>query len=235
LLWQVNMIMKLEDFEYYREPSGVIYCGDCLEILPLLESGSVDLVVTDPPYGINLQPQRGKTKPIQNDGVGQASKLWFDVVPLLHRAMKNDTAGLVFGGWSELWTKDMLDEWFVVKGCICWKKNNFGIGYYLRPQWELAWYIHKGKPPVPASAISDVWECEREIAPIHSCQKPIKLLEKGVNFCGGDLVLDPFLGSGTTAVAAKQLGRKFIGIEIEEKYCEMAKQRLAQEELALAS
>jgi len=224
-------MVKLKDYIYHEEPRGVIYCGDCLEILPLIPEGSVDLVVTDPPYGINLMPQRGKTLSIQNDKIGEASRLWFDVVPELHRLLRNNTAGIVFGRWSELWAKEMLDNWFNVKGCICWKKNNFGIGYYLRPQWELAWYIHKGKPPCPTNAISDVWEFDKIQAPIHSCQKPIKLIEQAISFCGDGIVLDPFLGSGTTAVAAKQLGRKFIGIEIEPKYCEIAKQRLAQEEL----
>jgi site-specific DNA-methyltransferase (adenine-specific) len=118
----------------------------------------------------------------------------------------------------------------MVKGGIVWRKNMWGLGYYLRPQWEQMWYCHKGEPPRPADAPSDVWDAAREREPEHSCEKPEGLLGRAVAFVSepGAIVLDPFVGSGTTLVAAKRQGRRAIGIEIEERYCEIAARRLAQ-------
>jgi site-specific DNA-methyltransferase (adenine-specific) len=208
-----------------------VHCVDCLEAMRQLPDNSVDAVVTDPPYGIDLKPPRGRTQSIQGDSRDGAKKLWQDITPELYRVARDDTAHLFFGGWSEVWVKEVLEEWFTVKACIVWKKNVWGIGYYTRPQWELAWYCHKGVPPKPDNPVSDVWEEAREQAPIHSCQKPVPLMQKAISFVGGGLILDPFAGSGTTLVAAKQLGRRYLGFEIEPKYVGIARRRLAQEEL----
>lgn len=213
---------------YYQDEYVTIYHGGCVDVLSAMPSASVDAVITDPPYGIDLQPQRGRTQGIQGDVRRDAKSLWWSVVPHAYRIATNDSAHLFFGGWSEVWAKEVLENWFTVKGCIVWKKHVFGIGYYLRPQWELGWYCHKGKPEVPGTAQSDVWEVKREMAPDHSCQKPTALMERAVRLCGGNVVLDPFMGSGTTLVAAKNLGRKAIGIEIEERYCEIAANRCIQ-------
>ena len=108
------------------------------------------------------------------------------------------------------------------------------MGYYLRPQWEAIWYLHKGTPPVPKRAEGDIWQVQREQAPDHSCQKPEKLLRRLMLYSGTEgEVLDPFAGSGTTARAAKDLGRKCTMIEIEERYCEIAANRCRQEVLPL--
>jgi site-specific DNA-methyltransferase (adenine-specific) len=213
---------------YFEDEHVTIYHGDARLILPALGEGWADAIVSDPPYGINLQPQRGKTKAIQNDGRREAKALWWAVTPLLAAAVKQNTASLMFGGWSEAWASDVLREWFTVKGCIVWKKNQWGIGYYLRPQWELAWYLHKGEPPVPENAVSDVWEAARESAPEHSCQKPLPLMQRAIQFTGGRVILDPFAGSGSTLLAAKNLGLRAVGIEIAEEHCELIARRCAQ-------
>lgn len=84
---------------------------------------------------------------------------------------------------------------------------------------------------MPKDAPSDVWDFRKVQAPVHSCEKPEALLRRCVEFSGGELILDPLMGSGTTLRAAKDLGRKAIGIEIEERYCEIAANRLRQEVL----
>jgi len=195
-----------------------------------LPDGCVDAVVTDPPYGISLSPQRGLTDPIANDGRDDAKRLWASFVPEAFRVARADSASLFFSGWSEVWVKDLLAEYFTVKACVVWVKNVWGIGYYTRPQHEFAWYCHKGKPPTPDEPQSDVWNFPREMSPLHSCQKPVALLKKAVRFCApeGAVILDPFLGSGTTAVACKETGRHYIGIEIEPKYCDIARRRVAE-------
>lgn len=206
---------------------ATLYLGDCREILPDLPQ--VDAVITDPPYGISLVPQRGLTDSIVGDGRSDAQALWKAVVEATSRLSKPDTAHLFWSGWSETWAKELLAEHFTVKSCIVWAKNMWGIGYYTRPQHEFAWYCHKGKPPVPPEAPSDLWQVQKIQAPIHSCEKPIELMKRSVLLCdqsGEGLVLDPFMGVGSTGVAAVRLGRKFIGVEIEPKYFDIACRRI---------
>lgn len=216
-----------------------LHHGDCLDVLRTLPAASVDACVTDPPYGIDLRPQRGITRSIAGDGRGEAEGLWREFVPLVEKACKQDTAHIFFAGWSEPWVKTVLEESFTVKGLIVWVKNIWGIGYYLRPQHEFAWYCHKGTPRRPIEPLSNVWEYPRESAPIHSCQKPLKLMKRAVSFCApdGSVILDPFMGSGSTGVAAAELGFDFIGIERDADYLKIAEERIAaahgQERLAI--
>ena len=220
---------KLEDYLYYEEknPDLKIYCGDCLDILPLLPK--VDLVVTDPPYGINFVPQRGTFEGIANDKQDEAKELWGGAIPELYRVLKDDTYAFLSIGWTEMdWVLPLLRNYFEVKACIVWYKNQFGIGYYTRPQHEFNLLCLKGKPKPPDNAPSDVWEIAKVYALEHSCQKPVELEEKAISLYSQQdgIILDPFLGSGTTLVACKELNRNGIGIEISEKYCAIAKERL---------
>lgn len=192
----------------------------------LTEIDGYDTIVTDPPYGINLVPQRGITKAIAGDGREEAQELWRATISAAFRQLPDNTAHIFWTGWSETWTKDLLAEWFTVKSCLVWAKNVWGIGYYTRPQHEFAWYCHKGKPPVPETPDSDLWNVPRVQAPIHSCEKPVALLSRCIRLTGGQTILDPFMGSGTTGVAALKAGKGFIGIEIDEGYFDIACDRI---------
>ena len=205
---------------------ATLYLGDCLEILPTL--GKVDAVVTDPPYGINLQPPRKLTQAIAGDGQAEAMVLWRNTLEALEPLLKPDTAHLFWTGWSEIWTKDLLAEWFRVKSCIVWAKNMWGIGYYTRPQHEFAWYCHYGKPPILLSPDSDLWHVPKIQAPIHSCEKPVPLMQRAIRLVGGETILDPFMGVCPTGIACVKLGRKFIGIELEPKYFDIACKRIEE-------
>ena len=218
---------------YYDDGNGiVIYLGDCRTILPHLEP--VDLVLTDPPYGINLQPPRGLTRAIKGDERRDAKSLLWFTMPYLYAMVPDNSAHFFFAGWSETWVKDVLAEWFTVKSCIVWRKNMFGIGYHVRPQHEFIYLIHKGEPVPPEKPCSDIWEADKIQAPEHSCEKPTPLLERCITYYGAQkTILDPFMGSGTTLRAAKDLGRKCIGIEISREYCDIAIRRLQQEVLPL--
>ena len=108
---------------------------------------------------------------------------------------------------------------------------NFGMGQYYRFQHEFCIYAHRGKALLNnAGQQSDVWQIERDnkIVYSHPTQKPVSLMIRCIedSSVSGDLILDPFLGSGTTLVAARQLGRRGIGIEIDRKYCEIAEKRI---------
>jgi len=209
---------------YYNEGDITIYHGDCLEIMPQLKP--VDLVLTDPPYGI----KRDKGF----EGFGGFG------VPIARRRFENDN-------WdSERPGKDVFD-------LILLKSNTaivFGGNFFadLLPQGT-HWIVWDKKNTMPTFGDAElIWTnikrnsikiitCEyngligKEKWRSHPTQKPLKLITKIIQRYSpeNDTILDPFMGSGTTLIAAKELGRKAIGIEIEEKYCEIAVDRLRQE------
>lgn len=197
---------------YYQDDFATIYCGDCREILVALPP--VDLLLTDPPYGIGIAANPFRQKFNKSD--------WDDVV------VSDDLLCLAMG---------------LSRESIIWGGNYFG----LRPsQGFLIW--DKIQPEdFSSSQVEQAWWSEAKPAKIfkkrvvgyekfHPTQKPLELIqwciEKADN---AQTILDPFMGSGTTLVAAKNLGRKAIGIEIEEKYCEVAVRRLRQEILPLCN
>jgi site-specific DNA-methyltransferase (adenine-specific) len=225
---------RLRGDTYYPEPApwkrvvtignATLYLGDAREILPHVPA--YDRLVSDPPCGISLVPQRAITKAIANDGRDDAQALWRAVVNEVYPRLPDDSAHILWTGWSETWTKDLLAEWFTIKSCIVWAKNVWGIGYYTRPQHEFAWYCHKGKPPLPPVPDSDLWSIPKVQAPVHSCEKPVELLSRCIRLVGGSVILDPFMGVGTTGVAAIKAGKGFVGVELDPHYFEAACRRI---------
>ena len=213
------------------------HCMDCLEGMKQMEDKSVDLIVTDPPYNINLKPQRGLTASILNDNMGKVEFKNFlrKVFEQIKRVLKDNSFLIIFISWSTIpLFREVLDSMFTLKSMPIWVKNNFGIGYYTRPQYEPCFLYMKGEPKSLKKPVSDVWKFNKVLAPIHSCEKPIKLMNfivKTFSINKDDLILDPFMGSGTTAVACKQLGRNFIGFEISQKYVDIANKRLSQKNI----
>ncbi|MGB7158155.1 MAG: DNA methyltransferase [Tepidisphaeraceae bacterium] len=195
---------------------------------------SVDAFVTDPPYGIELSLQWTKTpKVVIGDGRVEAQRLWKAFVPEAFRIARDDTAHVFFGTWKSPWMHDVLASAFTVKGCIVWYKRQWGLGYYLRPRWELAFLCHKGKPPLPTKAEGDVWEHARDGRLLHPCQKPVELLRRAVRLVappgvprGRLIVCDPFAGIFSTGVAAIAEGCRFYGSEIDPRYVKVGRARL---------
>jgi len=151
------------------------------------------------------------------------------------RVLKPDSFCLSFYGWPH--ADEFLAAWKIigfrpVSHIVC-VKNNIGLGYFSLSQHETAYLLAKGSPRRPETVMSDVFPWEREPCIFHPSQKPLQVISRLITAFTdeGDLVLDPFMGSGTTLVAARNLGRRAIGIEIEERYCEIAVQRLAQQVL----
>ena len=214
---------------YYRDDAVVIYYGDCLEILPLIPDKSIDLVLTDPPYGI-AHPTNYKTRgrsnlascndyaPVHGDDAD------FDPRWLFHQFMNKP---MVL--WGANYYANKLPP---SSGWLVWDKQ--------RPHdldqatAELAWSnFVKG-----ARVFSWLWNGmirRGDESLQHPTQKPEALMKwcLELRWTPAGTVLDPFMGSGTTLVAAKQLNRRAIGIEIEERYCEIAAKRLAQEVMEL--
>ena len=224
---------------YYDDGKGiVIYHGDCREILPTVES--VRLVVTDPPYvfGIASTAQEGKA-----GGWGDLmnSAAWY---ALLLREFKRLTANQqgaawVFNSWRSfpVLARAAYEAQWAIESLMVWDKQWIGPGGQrgLRPSYELSALFAQADFAIGNRGLADIWPCKwSSLKPSgHPAEKPVDLLARIIRESGQGDVLDPFLGSGSTLVAAKKEGRRAIGIEIEEKYCETAARRLSQEVLQL--
>lgn len=213
--WTSRLIQGLSVKPYYAKDGIVILHSDCREILPQLDK--VDLVLTDPPYGMNFQSnyRHEKHMPIAGDGE-------LPVVLINEVISKAIRAAYVFCRW------DNLGEMPKPRSVMAWVKNNWSMGDLKHEhgrQWEsICFYPLDGHEFV--RRIPDVIVCDRTGNDLHPTQKPVSLMLTLINANRGETILDPFMGSGTTLVAAKMLDRKCIGIELEEKYCEIAARRL---------
>ena len=216
-----------------------IVCGDALGIMAAMPDGCVDLVVTDPPYGINYVSAWPKHSwdihvPIANDDE-TIWESWPEIAEELYRVAKNNTALFVFTRW-DMWEKieASISPW-VVKNMIVWDKGthtagdldgNYGYAH------ELICFATKGRPLMRGRRVWNTWRCPK-VPPTqltHSMEKPVGLIAIAVRTMSdkGDLVFDPFMGSGTTAAAAKNLGRHWIGCDINPAYVDMANARVAK-------
>lgn len=197
---------------YYERDGIVIYHGDALEVLPTLERDSIDLVLTDPPYGVGLAEWDEKLVPME----------WLTECRRVARTVAFTP------GVTHMW-KYPAPDW-----SFCWARpasvQRNGLGGF--NHWEL--FLIYGRPKLLIDLVVLPHSGNTEQLD-HPCPKPLPLLRSLVERLSdpGDIILDPFMGSGTTLRAAKDLGRKAIGIEIEERYCEVAAKRLSQEVLAL--
>ncbi len=195
---------------YYDHAGITIYHGDCRDVLPVL--GKIDLVVTDPPYGIGFASQPTKWQ----RRAGHGAEGWDDTAPDI-------TAALGAGRHVCVWGGNYFDL-PISRGWLVWTKPDAppSMGSV-----ELAW-TNQDQNARHISHSIGATNAERVG---HPTQKPLRVMV----WCLGQMpdgdVVVPFMGSGTTLRAAKDLGRKAIGIEIEEKYCEIAARRLAQEVL----
>ena len=205
---------------YFSNELCTIYHGDCREILPILPS--VDLVLTDPPYGMNFQSnyRLKKHKKIAND-----NQLPLDMIYL---AMSKATrAAYFFCRW------DNIPQMPPPTSVIAWVKNNWSMGDLKHEhgrQWEACCFYPKENHEF-IKRIPDVINCVKTKNELHPTEKPIPLLTEIISSNVCETVLDPFMGSGTTLRAAMNMKKKCIGIELEEKYCEVAVKRLSQANL----
>ena len=222
---------------------NVIYNEDCIgeNGMKRLPDNSVDLILTDPPYNIAFKAQRKEVNNKARDGIlndnmsNKEFKEWLSLIcKELDRVLKDNSYIFMFCGWSTICQfQPVLEKYWRVKALNIWEKNNFGIGYYIRPQYEPFFMCLKGKPPKPEKAHSDIWKYEKVYQPEHTCQKPVTLLSDIISIYGNTeqiiiTVLDPFMGSGSTAVASLKLRNNFIGFEIDEEYYNMALKRIGK-------
>lgn len=209
---------------YYADDSVTLYHGDCYEIAPLIEG--VDALITDPPYGMAYNADR-------SGGTSRGSKLWRDKPTIRGDAAPFDPTPFLAHPLVVLWGAN----WFSSRlpdnaGWIVWDKTPRGRKEgFIASDCEVAW-TNRGNTVAKFSLQWGGEACNGEPR-LHPTQKPVALmrwiLDKYTK--PDDLILDPFMGSGPLARAAKDLGRRYIGIECEEQYIRAAADRCRQEVL----
>ena len=213
---------------YYEQDSITIYHGDCREILPTL--APVDLVLTDPPYGVNLNTHYEKASRGQLTAAHNYPPVYGDNKPFEPEFLLAYPNLVLWGANYYAHRLPPAGQWLV------WDKRD-GIAMNDQADCELAW-TRGTKGTVPRT-YHHLWngmlkDSERDQTRVHPTQKPIALMAWCLGFFPeAKVVLDPFMGAGSTLVACKNLGRKAIGIEIEERYCEIAAKRMAQSVMPL--
>ena len=198
---------------YYDHAGITIYHGDCRDVLPGL---TADAVVTDPPYGVDAAAWDGRAPyellPLFMASAGDGPVVWFGAAPKVGEAMRTFDPEPRMMIWAPRFSLS--------------RTMANGVAYRWHPIY--VWQLPKKHDGPTWDTIDDATECGNWWN--HHCTKPLLLMKKLCGFCpAGGTIIDPFMGSGTTLRAAKDMGRRAIGIEIEERYCEIAAKRLSQE------
>jgi site-specific DNA-methyltransferase (adenine-specific) len=197
---------------YYADESVTLYHGDCREVPEWL---AADVLVTDPPYGVAYSSgwdNQFRDVTIANDATVEVRDETL--------AAWGDKAALVFGSWK-------MPRPAAVRAVLTWDKGTVGMGALDLPWFpctEEIYVLGRGWQGSRTSAVMRHVGRNRD----HPTEKPVALMLQLVAKCPPGTVADPFAGSGSTLVAAKQLGRRAIGVELEERYCEIAARRLSQ-------
>ncbi|MFZ5988258.1 MAG: DNA-methyltransferase [Bacillota bacterium] len=197
---------------------------------------SVDLVLTDPPYGIDYQSAR-RIDTERFSKIDGDQEINHHFIEEAYRLLKEDCGMYIFTRWDVYpkWADKIQSAGFKIKNVIIWDRVIHGLGDLsgsYAPQHDFIIYAIKGKPILKNGRPKDIIRVKRPDVDkmIHPTEKPIKLIrELIVNSTNkGDVVLDCFLGSGTTAIACKQLNRRWVGFEISPEYCKIIEKRLSQ-------
>ena len=194
-------------------PRNVIFNADCIQAMRSFERGSVDFILTDPPYLVNYRSRDGRT--VANDDNARWLRPAFNQ---MHRVLKDGGFCVSFYGWNKV---DLfMDAWkaagFRVVGHIVFRKRYASSAKFLRYQHEQAYLLAKGNVSLPENPIPDVIDFPYAGNKLHPTQKPVEALRPLIEAFTkpGDLVLDPFSGEGTTGRAALMNGRAYVGIEL---------------------
>lgn len=228
-----------------------IHRGDCVELMGKMPAGSIGLIVTSPPY--NLRNSTGNGMKNGSGGKWENAELingyktsddamphaeyvkWQrDCLTAMMRVLRNDGAIFYNHKWRVqaglLQDRSDIVNGFPVRQIIIWQRAggiNFNPGYFL-PTYEVIYMICKPefKLAPKANAITDVWNIPQEMNNPHPAPFPIELAQRCVESSTADIILDPFMGSGSTAIAAEMSKRQWIGLEISKDYCKIANERI---------
>lgn len=221
---------------YYDRDGITIYCGDAHDILPRLHC---EVTITDPPYMIGAHSTGTEASKAGSWGdIMNVSRWYSQWLRECKRATSHEGSIWVFGNWRSMptYTKAFLDAGLSPTSCVVWDKEWIGPSYKnaLRPTWEMILMSAMPDCEIWDRGASDLmrakWMAGQCKTTEHPAEKPLVLLERIVQLSTKEdwRVLDPFMGSGTTLVAARNCGRRAIGIELSEQWCEAAVNRLSQ-------
>ena len=234
-----------------HDTSGVLHCGDCIQVMDRMDAESVKVIVTSPPYNIKnstgngLKDGRGgkweraalqKGYDTHSDAMRHEDYVQWqrDCLKAMMRVLRPDGAVFYNHKWRVqnglLQDRHDIVDGFPVRQIIIWQRNggiNFNKGYFL-PTYEVIYLIAKPKFKLAhkANAFGDVWKIPQEKKNDHPAPFPIELASRCIQSVDKGLVLDPFMGSGTTAIAAEENNRSWVGIDNSPKYCYMAQHRI---------
>lgn len=210
---------------------GKIYCEDCLETMKRMPDKSIDLVLTDIPYGMDFQSCRRNEKhlKIQND----KDVNWFPVwIKEIDRVTKDEAHLYIFCSHHKIdFFKSEIEKYRKVKNILIWEKNNTGMGDLFgdyAPKYEMILFCSNGDKKLNGGRDANIIKANRTQNTLHPTEKPVNLMEYFISKSSSenDLVLDTFAGCGSTLVACKNTKRNFIGFEIEKAYIDTINKRL---------
>ncbi len=232
--------LKTKGVKFYYEDDAVgIICSDCHSILPLIPDKSIDLVLTDPPYNVGIDYGSGAKADKRDDYIPWLNDIW----TMVGNAAR-DGSFLIYTNTTTFIPDGMRppEPWRYFHLACWYKPLSLRPAFYgVLPHWEPIFISLKGDRPWRPFRNEDIFNDVVSANVVfgskdtHPCIKPLSLYKKLALFgCPArGIILEPFLGSGITARAAKELGYKAIGIEIEEKYCEIAAKRCSQSVMRL--
>lgn len=218
-----------------------IYQADAIEFLKSLPTSSVDIIVTDPAYsGMNQHLQLGSGRIIGKYADKDISGKWFtefhdkeenylDFLCECSRVLKDDRhIFIMFDSYSLLTLAPIVRDVFELKNIIVWDKVNIGMGHYFRRRHEFILFASKGKRSLNNRATPDIWRIKRLSAPKYPTQKPVEIFEAMLSGSVEEdfLVCDPFLGSGSSGVAAMKWNCRFMGCDISDEALKKSASRL---------
>ncbi len=231
---------------------GKVHCGDCVTLMGRMPVGSVGLIVTSPPYnlrnstGNGMKDGRGGKWPKAElingyrghpDNMPQDQYIQWqrECLSAMMRVLREDGAIFYNHKWRVqnglLQDRSEIVKGFPVRQIIIWKRDggiNFNPGYFL-PTYEVIYLIAKRgfKLEDKSNALGDVWHIPQESHNPHPAPFPVELAQRCIQSTKAKIVLDPFMGSGTTAIAAGACDRKWIGVEVSKDYCKIANERIS--------
>ncbi|MGF7183183.1 DNA methyltransferase [Tunturiibacter psychrotolerans] len=211
----------------HQLPVNAILNGNCIDKMRQMPANSIDFILTDPPYLVNYRDRNGRS--IQND----TNADWLrPAMREAYRVLKQDRVAIMFYGWTKVdaFFAAWKDAGFRPVGHVVFRKTYFSKTGFLSYQHEQAYLLAKGRPPLPARPIADVLDMPYSGNKLHPTQKPIAALAPLIRSftLPGELVLDPFAGSGSTCATASLCNRQYLGIELDPAYFEQAVNRMAR-------
>lgn len=239
---------------YPQDFLNKMICGDAVEIMKAIPSGSVDLIITSPPYNLknstgngmkdgrggkwaNAALQKGYSHHEDSMPHDEYVKWQRACLKQMLRLIPDDGAIFYNHKWRVqgglLQDRQDILKGFPVRQIIIWRRKggfNFNPGYFL-PTYEVIYLIAKPKFKLlpKANGVGDVWEFTQDMNNKHPAPFPLMMIDRIISSTNAKTVLDPFMGSGTTAIAAINNDRNYIGIDVSPEYCEMAEQRIKRE------